>query len=55
MAEEVLNLLGKVPRLTVVSRTSSLQFKGRDIVVKTIGSTLGVRYAGLSRSARSRS
>jgi TolB-like protein len=44
MAEEVLNLLAKVPRLTVVSRTSSFQFKGRDVDVKTIGSTLGVRY-----------
>jgi TolB-like protein len=44
MAEEILNLLAKVPRLTAVSRTSSFQFKGHDVDVKTIGSTLGVRY-----------
>ena len=44
MAEEILNLLAKVPRLTAVSRTSSFQFKGRNVDVKTIGSTLGVRY-----------
>jgi adenylate cyclase len=44
MAEEILDVLAKVPRLTVISRTSSFQFKGRDVDVKTIGSTLGARY-----------
>jgi TolB-like protein/tetratricopeptide (TPR) repeat protein len=44
MAEEILGVLAKVPRLTVISRTSSFQFKGRDVDIKTIGSTLGARY-----------
>jgi adenylate cyclase len=44
MAEEILGVLAKVPRLTVISRTSSFQFKGRDVDVKAIGSTLAARY-----------
>ena len=44
MAEEILDLLTKIPQLTVISRTSSFQFKGREIDVKAIGSTLGARY-----------
>ncbi|HWS63354.1 MAG TPA: TIR domain-containing protein [Steroidobacteraceae bacterium] len=44
MAEEILDLLTKIPQLTVISRTSSFQFKGRDVDVKTIGATLGTRY-----------
>ena len=44
MAEEVMNLLAKIPQLKVISRTSAAQFKGRDVDVKTIGSTLGARY-----------
>jgi TolB-like protein len=44
MAEEVLDVLAKIPRLTVISRTSSFQFKGRDVDAKLIGSTLGSRY-----------
>ena len=44
MADEVMNLLAKIPQLKVISRTSAAQFKGRDVDVKTIGSTLGVRY-----------
>ncbi len=44
MAEEVTGLLAKIPQLKVVSRTSAAQFKGRDVDVKTIGSTLNVRY-----------
>jgi TolB-like protein/Tfp pilus assembly protein PilF len=44
MAEEVMGLLAKIPQLKVISRTSAAQFKGRDVDVKTIGSTLGVRY-----------
>ena len=44
MAEEILDVLAKIPRLTVISRTSSFQFKGRDVDAKMIGSTLGTRY-----------
>jgi TolB-like protein/Tfp pilus assembly protein PilF len=44
MAEEVTGLLAKIPQLKVISRTSAAQFKGRDVDVKTIGSTLNVRY-----------
>jgi TolB-like protein/Tfp pilus assembly protein PilF len=44
MAEEVMDLLAKIPQLKVISRTSAAQFKGRDVDVKTIGSTLGARY-----------
>jgi TolB-like protein len=44
MAEEVMGLLAKIPQLKVISRTSAAQFRGRDVDVKTIGSTLGARY-----------
>jgi TolB-like protein len=44
MAEEIIDLLTKIPQLTVISRTSSFQFKGREVDVKTIGSSLGSRY-----------
>jgi TolB-like protein len=44
MAEEILDVLAKIPGLTVISRTSSFQFKGRDVDAKLIGSTLGSRY-----------
>ncbi|HEX3849110.1 MAG TPA: tetratricopeptide repeat protein, partial [Steroidobacteraceae bacterium] len=44
MAEEILGVLAKVPRLTVISRTSSFQFKGRDADIKTIGASLGAHY-----------
>ncbi len=44
MAEEILGVLAKIPRLTVISRTSSFQFKARDVDIKTIGATLGARY-----------
>jgi TolB-like protein/predicted Zn-dependent protease len=44
MAEEILDVLAKIPRLTVISRTSSFQFKGREVDAKLIGSTLGSRY-----------
>jgi TolB-like protein/Tfp pilus assembly protein PilF len=43
MAEEVLDLLGKLPGLTVVARTSSFQFKRTNEDVRAIASKLGVR------------
>jgi TolB-like protein/tetratricopeptide (TPR) repeat protein len=56
MAEEILGVLAKVPRLIVISRTSSFQFKARDVDVKTIGAALGTRYVleGSVRKAGSR-
>jgi TolB-like protein len=41
MAEEVINLLVKIPGLKVIGRTSSFQFKGKADDLRTIGTTLG--------------
>jgi adenylate cyclase len=42
MSEELLNLLCKVPQLTVASRTSSFSFKGKDVDMTTVAQQLGV-------------
>jgi len=42
MSEEVLNLLCKLPQLTVASRTSSFSFKGKDADMATVARQLGV-------------
>ncbi len=44
IAEEILNVLVGVAGLDVVSRTSSFQFKGRDLGIRDIAATLGVRH-----------
>ena len=44
MAEEILNLLVKIPDLKVIGRTSSFQFKGKTDDLRKIGSTLGASY-----------
>jgi TolB-like protein/DNA-binding winged helix-turn-helix (wHTH) protein/Flp pilus assembly protein TadD len=44
MAEEIINLLVKIPGLKVISRTSSFQFKGKTEVLRSIGTQLGVAY-----------
>ena len=44
ISEEILNVLVKVPGLDVSSRTSSFQFKGRDIGIPAIAKELKVRY-----------
>jgi TolB-like protein/Flp pilus assembly protein TadD len=44
MAEEIIDLLVKVPGLKVISRTSSFQFKGRGTDLRTVGEQLGVYY-----------
>jgi TolB-like protein/Tfp pilus assembly protein PilF len=44
MAEEILDILAKVPSLKVIGRTSSFQFKGRNEDLRTIGTRLGVAY-----------
>ena len=44
MAEEILNLLVKIPELKVIGRTSSFRFKGKADDLRTIGATLGAAY-----------
>jgi TolB-like protein/Tfp pilus assembly protein PilF len=44
MAEEVLDLLVKLPGLKVIGRTSSFQFKGKSEDLRTIGTRLGATY-----------
>jgi TolB-like protein len=44
MAEEIINLLTKVPKLKVIGRTSSFQFKGKADDLRRIGTTLGAAY-----------
>ncbi len=42
MAEEILNLLCKLPQLTVASRTSAFSFKGKDVALNIVAEQLGV-------------
>jgi TolB-like protein/Tfp pilus assembly protein PilF len=44
MAEDILDLLAKLPHLKVIGRTSSFQFKGRNEDLRQIASTLGAEY-----------
>jgi adenylate cyclase len=44
IAEEILDLLAKIPSLTVIGRTSSFQFKGKNEDLRIIGTTLGAAY-----------
>jgi len=44
MAEEVTDLLVKLPQITVIGRTSSFQFKGRNEDLRTIGEQLHAAY-----------
>ena len=44
MAEEILDLLVKIPKLKVIGRTSSFQFKGKTDDLRTIGTALGATY-----------
>jgi serine/threonine protein kinase/Tfp pilus assembly protein PilF len=44
IAEELRNLLVKVPQLKVIGRMSSFQFKGRNDDLRMIGDKLGVAY-----------
>ena len=43
IAEEILNLLTKLPQLRVASRTSSFLFKGERINIPEVGANLGVK------------
>ena len=44
MAEEILDLLAKIPGLKVIGRTSSFQFKGKTDDLRKIGNALGAAY-----------
>jgi adenylate cyclase len=44
MAEEIIDLLVKIPGLKVIARTSSFQFKGQTDDLRTVGTKLGVGY-----------
>jgi TolB-like protein/Tfp pilus assembly protein PilF len=44
LAEELANLLTRVPALEVASRTSAFSFKGRQMPICEIATELGVRY-----------
>lgn len=44
MAEEIIDLLVKIPGIRVIGRTSSFQFKGKSEDLRTIGSTLNAAY-----------
>jgi TolB-like protein len=44
MAEEIIDLLVKIPGLKVISRTSSFQFKGKSEDLRSIAAQLGVAY-----------
>jgi TolB-like protein/predicted Zn-dependent protease len=44
LSEQMLDLLAKVPKLRVISRTSSFSFKGKDVDAATIARTLGVSH-----------
>jgi adenylate cyclase len=43
-AEEIIDLLSKIPGLTVIGRTSSFQFKGKNEDLRTIGTKLNAAY-----------
>jgi len=44
ISEELLNLLAKIPKLRVISRSSAFSFKGKDIDIPTIAKQLNVAY-----------
>jgi len=44
ISEELLNLLSKIPQLTVISRSSAFSFKGKDIAIPTIAELLNVAF-----------
>jgi serine/threonine-protein kinase len=44
ISEEIINMLGQVPGLKVIARTSSFSFKGKNQKTKSIGEQLGVSH-----------
>lgn len=53
IAEDILNLLARIPELKVIGRTSSFAFKGKDTDVRSIAQALGVAYILEGSVARS--
>jgi TolB-like protein len=51
MAEEILDLLAKIFGLTVIGRTSSFQFKGKNADLRTIG-TQSIEMSFLKQTSR---
>ena len=44
ISEELLNVLAKIPELTVISRSSAFSFKGKDVAVPEIAKQLNVAH-----------
>ena len=44
MAEEILDMLARIRELKVIARTSSFQFKGRNVDLREVGTKLGADY-----------
>jgi TolB-like protein/Tfp pilus assembly protein PilF len=44
MAEEVLDLLAQIPDVQVIGRSSSFQFKGQNVDLRTVGAKLNASY-----------
>lgn len=44
ISEEILNLLAKIPKLHVTSRSSAFSFKGKEIIVSEVANKLGVKH-----------
>ncbi len=44
LAEEILDVLAKIPDLRVISRTSSFSFRGKNLDIKTIAKILNVHH-----------
>ena len=44
MVEDILTTLSKIPKLFVIARNSSFQYKGKSPDVRAVGRELGVRY-----------
>jgi adenylate cyclase len=44
LSEEILNCLAQIPNLTVIAKTSSFSFKGKDKTIQEIASVLGVDH-----------
>ncbi len=44
VSEEILNLLAQIPELTVISRSSSFSFKGKDVALPEVAERLNVAH-----------
>jgi TolB-like protein/cytochrome c-type biogenesis protein CcmH/NrfG len=44
ISEEILNVLAKIPKLQVTSRSSAFFFKGKEIIISDVAKKLGVKH-----------